>query len=360
MLQTKELKVDGFERILEVMDPSVNLHGFIALQNTHLGPALGGVRMYPYRSKEEALEDVIRLAQGMTYKSALIEVGLGGGKSVIIGDPAKVKTKELLNSFAEAINLFSGSYIVAEDIGTTPEDMLILSKKTPFVSALPTRSSSGDPSRFTAWGVYRGMQAAAEIFWGNPSLRGKKVAIQGLGNVGSKLANRLFWEGAELIVTDVNPEKTEDICLQYGAKRVSPEKILEIDCDIFAPCALGGILNARTIPKLGCKAVAGAANNQLREEEDGKRLMERQILYAPDFVINAGGLINAAAEFELEGYQPTISRDKVTKIYDTLLVIFQQAQKEEIPTSTIAVQLAEYKLKHKIGKRKGPIHFALA
>jgi leucine dehydrogenase len=357
MLAIKELQIKEFKKVLEVLEPECGLHAFIALHDTRLGPSLGGVRMYSYQTREQALEDVLRLAKGMTYKSAVIEAGLGGGKSVIIGNPEKKKTPRLLKAFAEAVNHFKGSYIAAEDVGTTPEDMLILFETTPYVSALPTKTSSGDPSRFTAWGVFRGMQAIGKTLWDSPSLCGKTIAIQGLGSVGSKLANRLFWEGANLIVTDIDPEKADETARIYGAKKVAPDQIFEVPCDIFAPCAMGAILNQKTIPKLQCKAVAGAANNQLFEEKDGLLLQNRNILYAPDFVVNAGGLINAAAEFEPGGYNPTVSRDKVTKIYDTLMIIFERAQKEDLPTSVIANELAEYKLKHGVGKRTKPIKF---
>lgn len=357
MLDVREIPVPGFERVIEVKDPVSGLHTFIAVHDTTLGPALGGARMYPYAKREDALFDVLRLAKGMTYKSALVESGLGGGKSVIIADPKKEKTEELLLSFGEAVNLLQGKYIIAEDIGTTTEDMIVIHKTTPYVSALPTEKSSGDPSRFTAWGVFRGIRAVAMKLWDSPSLCGKTVAIQGVGSVGGRLAHLLFWEGAELVLADTDVNKVHSLALADGAKEVDPKAIFDVPCDIFSPCALGGVLNAKTIPQLRCKAVAGCANNQLLDEEDGARLMKRGILYSPDFVINSGGIINAAAEFEPKGYNPRKSRDRVNRIYDTLLEVFIRSEETGKPTNVVANELAEHKLKLQIGKRMAPIKF---
>lgn len=358
MLDVKELSFPGYEKVIEAKDSESGLHAYIAVHNTLLGPAMGGTRLYPYKKPEDALFDVLRLAKGMTYKSAVVENGLGGGKSVIIADPKTEKTERLLLSFGEAVNLFKGKYIVAEDVGTSTEDMTIIRRKTPYVAALPTEKSSGDPSRFTAWGVYRGIQAVAMKLWNSPSLWNKRIAIQGIGHVGSRLANHLFWEGANLILCDFDQEILHDVALKDGAEEVSPNIILEVECDIFAPCALGGILNADSIPRLKCKAVAGAANNQLLVEADGKKLFERGILYAPDYIINSGGIINASAEFEPGGYNPKHSRNKVNKIYDTLMEVFERSEGEGRETNLIADELAEYKLVHRIGKRKVPIKFS--
>ena len=357
MLEIKELPIPEYERVIEAKDPSSGLHAFIAVHNTTLGPALGGTRVYPYKNAEDALEDVLRVAKGMTYKSAVVENGLGGGKSVIIADPKTEKTEKLLLSFGEAINSFQGKYIAAEDVGTSTEDMIVINKRSPYVAALPTEKSSGDPSRFTAWGVYRGMQAVATRLWKSPSLRGKVIAIQGIGNVGSRLANLLFWEGAELILTDIDNTKVHDLALKDGAKEITPIEYFDVECDILAPCALGGILNPETIPRLKCSAIAGAANNQLLEPEDGNRLMERGILYAPDYIINSGGIINASAEFEPGGYNPKLSRDKVNKIYDTLMEVFEKSEQSGRATNFIADELAEHNLKNEIGKRVTPIEF---
>ena len=357
MIDITEISVPEFEKVLEIKDKSVGLHAFIAIHDTTLGPALGGTRIYPYLTRDDALRDCLRLARGMTYKSAIVEIGLGGGKSVIIADPKHEKTEELLMSFGEALNLLKGKYIIAEDVGSTIDDMVVIRRKTPYVAALPTEYSSGDPSRFTAWGVYRGIQAVAQTLWKSPSIRGKVISIQGIGHVGSKLANLLFWEGAELILNDVDPAKVHALALKDGAVEIDPQDFYASECDILAPCALGGALNKNSIHKLKCKAVAGSANNQLLEAEDGDRLKDRGILYAPDFIINSGGIINAAAEFEPGGYNPKQSRDKVNQIYDTLLQVFETSKNEGKPTHIVAKELAEYKITHMIGKRETPIEF---
>ncbi|MEX1013455.1 MAG: amino acid dehydrogenase [Waddliaceae bacterium] len=356
MLTIKEHKISGYEKIIEGINPEANLHCFIAIHSTKLGPALGGTRIYPYSSKEAALKDVLRLSKGMTYKSAVVQIGLGGGKSVIIADPKTEKSHALLHAFAEVLNTLKGDYLAAEDVGSNTDDMMVIREKSPYVAALPTKTSSGDPSPYTARGVFKGMQAVADHLWGHPSLRNKKILIQGLGHVGAKLSRILFWEGAELIVSDVDQESLEKISMLEGAVKVDPSLVFDVECDIFSPCALGGVLNKETISRLKCKAVAGSANNQLEELEDGARLYERGILYAPDFIINSGGIINASAEYEPKGYDPRFSRDKVNGIYDTLLEIFRRSDMEHKPTSVVAKELAEYYLKEEIGKRKHPIH----
>lgn len=357
MVSIKEIDVPEYEKVLEITDEAIGLKGFIALHNCTLGPALGGLRLYPYASQEDALSDVLRLAKAMTYKSALSETGLGGGKSVIIGDPAKVSKKELLIAFAEGINYLKGRYIVAEDVGTSVEDMAIIKTRTPYVAALPARTSSGDPSRFTAYGIFRGLEAVATTLWGTPSLKGKTVAVQGVGHVGSKLVSLLFWEEVNLVVTDRDMAQARDYAARYGASLVEPDEIYGVECDIFAPCALGGIINAKNIQKFKCQAVAGSANNQLLRDEDGLLLFENKILYAPDYAINAGGILNVCAEFEPGGYDPRVSREKVRKIYDILMQIFKISKEEKKPTSLVADELALYKLVHGIGRRTLPISF---
>lgn len=357
MAIVKELNIPGYEKVIEGIDESTGLHCFIAVHNSNLGPALGGTRIYPYSSPQEALNDALRLAKGMTYKSAVYENGLGGGKAVIICDPRKNKNEKLLLSFAEVVDTLKGAYIAAEDVGTTTDDMVVLKKRTPYVAALPSDKSSGDPSRFTAWGVFRGIQAVAHSLWHKNSLRNKIIAIQGVGSVGSKLANILFWEGADLIVCDVDEKKAHDAAMLYGAELVPPDQIMRTPCDIFAPCSMGGILNKETIPLLKCRAVAGAANNQLEDSRDGLLLAEKGILYAPDYILNAGGIINAAEEFNPQGYHPEVARDRVNRIYDTLESIFEEAKRRGKPPFQIADELAEYKLRNFIGKRQRNIAF---
>jgi leucine dehydrogenase len=356
-LEIKELIIPDYEKVVEAKDKHSGLHCLIAIHDTTLGPALGGARIYPYKKREDALEDVLRLAKGMTYKSALVEDGFGGGKSVIIANPKTDKSEALLEAFGKVIQSLQGAYIVAEDIGSSVEDMTIIRRITPYVAALPTESSSGDPSRFTAWGVFRGLQSIAMRLWKSPSLRNRRIAIQGVGHVGSLLADLLFWEGAELIFSDVDEGKVNSLAQQYGARIVKPENFLTTSCDILSPCALGGILNKKTIPYLKCQAIAGSANNQLLEKGDGRRIKDRGIVYAPDFVINAGGIINAAAEFERNGYDPKRSRDQVDKIYDTLLEIFVRSEVEDKTPNQIAIEIANQKLLHKVGRREQPIEF---
>lgn len=338
----RNIPVEGYEDVVEVVNEEAKLHGIIAIHSTHLGPACGGIRAYPYSSFDQALTDVLRLAKGMTYKSAVAHTETGGAKSVLILEKSQVKTRGLLLAFAEAINLFKGKYYGGEDMGITAEDLSIMREVTPYVVGLTQISSSGDPSIFTAWGCFKGMQAVSQQLWGNPSLRGKKVAVQGLGSVGMKLIQHLFWDGAELIVTDTNSLLIEEAVVHWGAQKVNPEEIYQVDCDIFSPCAIGGIINQKTIPLFKCRAIAGSANNQLLTSDDGINLMKKNILYAPDFVINAGGLINISGEVKHQKYQPTHARDLVDHLYEVLLEIFNQAEQGGKSTHQVAVEMAEH------------------
>ncbi len=351
MIEIRDIEIEGYERVVEAKDKSCGLHAFIAIHSTLLGPSLGGTRIHPYATEQEALNDVLRLSKAMTYKSAVVKDGLGGGKSVIIANP-KEKTPALLHAFAQVLNALQGTYIAAEDMGSSAEDMAIIHEKSPYVAARKSKGSSGDPSRFTAWGVFRGIQAISKTLWGNHrALRGKRIAIQGLGNVGSKLAEILFWRGANLIICDINEELVEKHRLLYEAEVISSDDFTSVRCDILAPCAMGAIINETTIKNLHCRAIAGAANNQLCHNDLGAQLQHMGILYAPDYVINAGGIINAAGEFDQEGYHPRRTRDKTDEIYEVLLEIFARSRIENKPTSLIADQIAEYNLSHKIGQR---------
>lgn len=356
-LKFEKIPVEGYEQVIKVTDPSAQLTGIIAIHNTQLGPALGGIRIQPYPTFEAALEDALRLSKGMTYKSAVAQVGFGGGKSVIIADPKKQKTPELLKAFAEAVEELAGLYICAEDMGCTTEDVKFIRKTTKYVVGLPHEKSSGDPGPYTAWGTFRGIQSVAKKLYDTDSLEGRTVAVQGLGNVGGYLLDYLFWAGANLIIADMDQAKAEKYAAKYNAKIVSPSEILSVECDILAPCAAGGIINEKTIPELRCKAIAGSANNQLLRDTDADTLKAKGILYAPDFVINAGGLLNVAAELEAEGYIPTNSRYKVHHIYDTLLAIYEIADKNRESTHVAALSLADYRIKHGIGKRLAPPTF---
>ena len=356
-LQFERIIEKGYEKVLKVTDPSVGLKAIIAIHNTSLGPALGGIRIQPYPTFDAALEDALRLAKGMTYKSAIAEVGFGGGKSVIIADPKTEKTAELLMAFGAAVEKLGGAYICAEDMGCTIDDVKIIRRVTKYVVGLPNQASSGDPGVFTSWGVFRGIQSVVKRLYMNDNLEGKRVALQGLGNVGGSLINYLFWAGADLTIADTNPVRAEELAKKYGAKVVDPGEIWKVECDVFAPCARGGIINGQTIPQFRCKAIAGGANNQLLRDEHAQALKERGILYAPDFVINAGGLLNVSVELEDEGYNPKTPRYKIHHIYDTLLAIYEIAEKNGESTHQAALSLAEYRIKYGIGKRVIPPTF---
>lgn len=356
-LHLELIPVKDYEQVIKVTNKKVGLNAIIAIHDLTLGPALGGIRIQPYSTFNEALEDVLRLSKGMTHKSAVAEVGFGGGKSVIIADPKRHKTPELLYAFGQAVEQLEGAYIAAEDVGCTTEDIKIVRRATKYVTGLNHSKSSGDPGPFTAWGTFRGIQATLKKIFGTDSIEGRTVAIQGLGNVGLHLAEFCFWAGAQLILSDIDPIKLQRAATKYGAKSVPSDQILFLECDILAPCALGAILNDQTIPKLRCKGVAGCANNQLLQCAHADRLSERGILYAPDFVINAGGLLNVSAELEDEGYNPTLPRTKVTRIYDTLSAIYEIAEKNRESTHKAALSLAEYKIKYSIGKRTFPPTF---
>ncbi len=350
-LKLELIPVFGYEKVFKVTDPSVGLTAIIAIHSTSLGVALGGTRILPYNSFEEALKDALLLSKGMTAKSAVAEVGFGGGKSVILADPNAENKEELLLSFGEAVESLGGLYTCAEDMGCTTKDVEVIRRKTRYVVGLVKDKSSGDPGLFTARGVFKGIQSAMQKLYKSDSLEGKKIAVQGLGNVGSNLLEHLFWAGAHIIVSDVDEEKGKALAKKYGATFLSPSEILEVECDVFSPCARGGIINDRTITRFRCKAIVGGANNQLEKEEHADLLQLRGILYAPDFVVNAGGLFNVAAELEEEGYHPKRPRDKVEKIYENLLGIYEIAEKNHMSTQSAAAALAEYRIRYGIGKR---------
>ncbi len=350
-LQLERIPVKGYSEVVKVTDKQAGLSAIIAIHDLTMGPALGGIRIQPYATFEAALEDALRLAKGMTYKSSVAEVGFGGGKSVIIADPKKQKPEEMLRAFGAAVQELGGRYICAEDVGCTVEDVKVVRRSTQYVVGLAHSKSSGDPGPFTAWGTFRGIQATLKKLFGSDTLEGRTIAIQGLGNVGVNLAEFCFWAGANLILSDIDVVKVQKLAAKYGAKTLPSDQILFAECDILAPCALGAILNDQTIPRLRCKGVAGCANNQLLKDSHADLLKERGILYAPDFVINAGGLLNVAAELETEGYVPANPRRKVHRIYDTLIAIYEISEKNRESTHAAAIALADYRIKYGIGKR---------
>lgn len=335
----------GHERIMMCSNPEVGLRAIIAIHSNVLGPGLGGCRMWPYKNSEEALIDVLRLSRGMTYKAAAAGLHLGGAKAVIIGDPKKDKSEALFRAFGRAVDSLGGSYITAEDVGTDMEDMEAILTETRWVTGIsPAHGGSGDPSPVTAYGVLRGMEAAVGWRFDAPSLEGRSVAIQGLGSVGYHLARYLAEEGAKVFATDIDPETVERAREELGVEPVAVDDIYDVDCDIFAPCALGAILNDDTIPRLKCSIVAGGANNQLaREDEHGQALREREILYAPDFVINAGGLINVYNEF-IGGYNQERALRGTRGIYLNLTRVFEIAEQVDIPTNVAADKVAEERI----------------
>lgn len=335
-----------YEQLVFCHDSVSGLKAIIAIHDTTLGPALGGTRMWTYSTEEEAIIDALRLARGMTYKNAAMGLNLGGGKTVIIGNPKKDKSEELFRAFGRYVQSLGGRYITAEDVGITVDDMEIVKQETDYVVGL--RGKSGDPSPVTAYGVYHGMKACAREVYGNESLRGKVIAVQGLGHVGSALCKFLYDEGARLIVTDIFEENVKNVVKEFAAEYVEPDKIYEIKCNIFSPCALGAVINDITIPKLKCDIIAGCANNQLKEPKHGDILMQKGILYAPDYVINGGGVINVAEE--LTGcYERERALAKVSKIYDKILKVIEISKRENIPTYIAADRMAEERIE-KIGK----------
>ena len=332
------------EQVVFVSDDKSGLKAIVAVHNSNLGPALGGCRMWPYASEEEAVRDVLRLSRGMTYKSAMANLKLGGGKSVIIGNPRTQKTPELLAAFARALEQLNGRYIAAEDSGTSVADMKYMTQFTRHVAGIHDKPSdegtrSGDPSPATAYGTFVGIQTAVKERLGRDSLEGLRVAVQGVGNVGFDLARQLGEAGVKLWVTDIHREPLVQAGKELGATVVAPEEIFGLDVDVFAPCALGAILNDSTIPQLKAKIVAGAANNQLAEPRHGLELMKRGILYAPDYVINAGGIIDVY--HERIGFERAALIRHIEGIRDNLMEVFERAREEERPTAEVADAIAE-------------------
>jgi leucine dehydrogenase len=335
----------GHEQVVFCNDEPTGLKAIIAIHNTVLGPALGGTRMWNYTSEQEALTDVLRLSRGMTFKAAISGINLGGGKAVIIGDAKTMKTEAFLRRFGKFVNSLNGKYITAEDVNMKTVDMEYINMETKHVTGLPeSMGGGGDPSPVTAYGVYMGMKAAAKKAFGNDSLTGKKVAVQGVGQVGMHLVEYLVKEKAEVYITDLFEDKVKAIAQQFGVKAVAQDAIYDIDMDIYAPCALGATINDETIQRLKCSVIAGAANNQLKDEvKHGYMLLDRSITYAPDFLINAGGLINVYNE-----YQGNYNRKRVfehaEKIYSTCLNILNFAEEQKISSQEAAIKLAEKRI----------------
>lgn len=348
MLEITDIPVPGYERVARAVDTARGLHAIIAVHNTVLGRqangparALGGMRLWPFPSLEAAKTDVLRLARGMTYKAACAGLNLGGGKSVILGKPED-KTPQMFEAMGEFVETFGGSYITAEDVNTKVEDMAHVAKKTRHVAGL--EGKSGNPSPKTAWGCFLGLQATLKEVFGSDEVKGRTVAIEGAGSVGSVYGELIAKHGGKVIVADIRAESAERVAKATGGRVVSPTEIHKVECDVYAPCALGGSLNDETIPTLRCKAVVGAANNQLLEARHGDALRERGIRYAPDYVVNAGGLINVYCELMPEGYDEKRSLRMAEMIRTNLAEIFAISREEGISTARAADRYAERRI----------------
>lgn len=338
------------EQVVFCEDKRAGLRAIIAIHDTTLGPALGGLRMWPYKSEAEALRDVLRLSRGMTYKAASAGLNLGGGKAVIIGDPRTDKSEALFRVFGRFVESLNGRYITAEDVGTSVHDMEYIFMETKYVTGVaPAHGGSGDPSPVTAFGVFQGMKAAMKTAFGGESFSGKHVAIQGLGNVGRHLADHVVKAGAKITVTDIDEEKCDKARRELGADVVAPDSIYDVACDVFSPNALGAVINDNTLPRLRCKVLCGGANNQLAEERHGVALREKGILYAPDFVVNAGGLINVYVE--MEGYVRDRALRMAEGIYNTTERVINISREQGLTTAEAADRFAEERIE-KIGNVK--------
>jgi len=332
-----------YEQLVFCQDRASGLRAIICIHDTTLGPALGGVRMYPYEREEDAIIDVLRLARGMTYKAAVSGLNLGGGKAVIIGDPTKDKSEALFRAFGRYIETLHGRYITAEDVGSSIQDMSYINMETDHVTGITVaRGGSGDPSPVTARGVYNGIKACWNHKEGTSNLKGITVAVQGLGHVGQHLCRLLHNEGVNLVVTDVNERAIDLVVEECSAKSVAPDEIYGVECDVFAPCALGAVINDKTLEVLRCSVVAGAANNQLAEDRHGDALAEKGIIYAPDYVINAGGLMNVYEE--LAGYSQQRAFKRVDHLFYTISSILDTAEEKGIPSYLAADVVAERRL----------------
>jgi leucine dehydrogenase len=331
------------EEVVYCQDRAAGLRAIIAIHSTRLGPSLGGTRFFPFASEDDALVDVLRLSRAMSYKSAAAGVDHGGGKAVIIGDPRRDRTDELIRAYARFVDSLGGRYITTEDVGTTEADMNLISNETRFVTGMSEeRGGSGDPSEATAWGVFCAMRTLARRLWEQESLEGRHVAVKGVGKVGSFLVRHLVRDGCLVTVADVNAGSVKRLRAEHAVSAVEPDDIHTVRCDIFAPCALADALNDRTIPELDCAAVAGCANNQLASPEGAEQLAERGIVYAPDFIVNAGGVINVA--HEIVGYDRERAYGHVARIGETLDRVLDLAETEGITTAAAADRIAEERL----------------
>jgi leucine dehydrogenase len=344
----QRLKGSAHEQVVFFRDQHAGLRAIVAIHNTTLGPAIGGVRMWEYANEEEAIDDSLNLSRALTYKAACAGVNFGGGHTVVIGDPKVHKSEALFRALGRFIDGLGGRYIAAEGLGTSVEDMDYIRMETRYVVGIPSsKGGSGDPSPVCAFGVFRGLEACQIFLSGRDDITGWKVAIQGAGRVGSRLADMLLSRGAVVTIADPDRDALERVTSKYKVNVVSPEEIYSVDCDVFSPCAMGGVINDDTIGRLRCKVVAGSANNQLAEERHGAELHRRGILYAPDYIINGGGLINVAEE--ITGYDREHAMRKTAGIRDVLLAVLDSARRNGVPTYEAADRFAEDRIE-KMGK----------
>ncbi|HWE44914.1 MAG TPA: Glu/Leu/Phe/Val dehydrogenase dimerization domain-containing protein [Caulobacteraceae bacterium] len=347
---------EGHEGVHAFFDEKTGLKAIVGVHSTARGPACGGTRMWPYASSQEALDDVLRLSRAMSFKNAVADLDLGGGKSVIIGDSRTQKSPALFEAFGRAVDQLGGRYWAAEDVGVTPQDLAAARRTTRYVVGLEgSPAASGDPSPVTADGVYRCTVAVADRVWGKGALNGLTVAMQGVGHVGGYLADKLHAAGAKLIVTDVNEPLLRAVAERTAARIVKPDEIYDVDAEIFAPCALGATVNAQTLDRLKCRAIVGAANNQLASPEIGREVFKRGVVYAPDYVVNAGGIINVASEVRAlnsgGAYDPAWVETKVARVAETLGEILDRSASERRPTDEIALEVARARIAEKQGAR---------
>ncbi len=345
----KQMQPSGFEQVVFCQDDRVGLRAIISIHSSVLGPATGGCRMWNYATEEEALTDVLRLSEGMTYKAAMAGLDWGGGKGVILGDPKTQKTPEMLQRFGEYVDRLGGHYITAKDVGMGADDLRQVKRKTRHVLGIEgDPGSSGDPSPATAWGVYHGMQSAAQVAFQARSLKGLRVALQGLGSVSYYLLDYLVKEGAHVVGCDIDSAMVERAVKKFGIEIVHPDAIYDVKCDIFSPSALGSSVNPKTLPRIQAKVIAGGANNQLATLEEGYEIMRRGMVYVPDYVINGGGLINIYYEDPIRGgYSKSRAFDHVAKIGQTVLEILERSKSEKTPSQIIANRMAEERIEKK-------------
>ena len=339
------METHDYENIFFCQEKTLGLKAIIVIHDTTLGPAAGGIRMWPYESEAEALKDVLRLARGMTYKCAAAGASYGGGKCVVIGDPKRDKTEARLRTLGRFINRLNGLFITGVDVGTTPEDMLVIRQETPFVVTVPEAwGGPGDSSQATAYGVVQGIRASLKEIYGSPDLQGRTIALQGTGAVGKHALKYLVEAGAIVTIADIDQERARLVAAEYNTHLVSPEEIHSLRADVYCPCALGNVLNDQTIPELRCKIVCGSANNQLGEEHHGDLLQQRGILYAPDYIVNTGGLLAGLDSLNPGGYYRQRAMEQVSRLYDAMENIIAISKAQNIPTNRAADVLAEQRI----------------